>query len=73
MKKQPKKNNVFIACLIVGFFVLIPAFVIKKNEDKNKKYSNWPSTEGIVTKYTRSSTSNGILEVKRLILRYLKK
>ena len=34
MKKQQKKNNLFIACLIVGLFVLIPAFVIKNIEGK---------------------------------------
>ncbi|MBP8033298.1 MAG: hypothetical protein KAZ71_01805 [Bacteroidia bacterium] len=60
MKKQQKKNNIFIACLIVGLFILIPAFVIKKQEDKNKKYNNWLSTEGIVTKYSRSRSSDGI-------------
>ncbi len=60
MKKQQKKNNLFIACLIVGLFVLIPAFVIKKEEAKNQKYNNWLSTEGVVTKYDRSSISNGV-------------
>lgn len=59
MKKHQKKNNIFIVCLIVGLFFLIPAFVIKKDEDKNKKYDNWQSTEALVTRYTRSSTSNG--------------
>jgi hypothetical protein len=59
MKKQQKKNNLFIACLIVGLFVLIPAFVIKNIEGKNQKYKNWLSTEGIVTKCNRSSISNG--------------
>jgi hypothetical protein len=60
MKKQQNKNNLFIACLILGVFILIPAFVIKKEEAKNQKYNNWLSTAGVVTKYDRSSISNGV-------------